>query len=144
MGSFSDSPGAVYPALKRCERNGWVRGRVENEGSLRPRQVFSLTAAGRRALGEHLSQPVTNDDVLRRPAELMLRFAFCDDVLGREGTRRFLTAYHAKVQAVLRDLLGQASRSGEASTPTARLAIEHSVERYEMEARWARRALDEL
>ena len=34
MGSFSDSPGAIYPALARLEANGLVRGTVEESASL--------------------------------------------------------------------------------------------------------------
>ena len=144
MGHFSDSPGAIYPALKRCQQNGWLHGDVENEESMRPRQVYSLTRTGREALKAHLSQPVSTDDVIRRLGELMLRFAFYDDVLGREPTRRFLTAYHSKVQMVLQGLREQAKSLEKDLTPTSRLALEHGIESYEMEARWARRALEEL
>lgn len=35
MGTFSDSPGAIYPALRRLEQQGLVRGRLESSAGLR-------------------------------------------------------------------------------------------------------------
>jgi len=51
--------GAIYPAHERCQRAGWLQGEIENVGSLRPRQIFSLTDRGRQVLEAHLSQPIT-------------------------------------------------------------------------------------
>lgn len=143
MGQFSDSPGAVYPALKRCAKLGWLRSETHNSGSLRPRQVFSLTARGRTALAALLSRPVMRRDLERRPDELLLRFAFSGGILGRRGARRFLTGYLREVEASLADLRGQAKSIGKIP-PCVRLAMEHGIEGYETDARWARRALKEL
>jgi DNA-binding PadR family transcriptional regulator len=46
MGTFSDRPGAIYPALRRLERQGLVRGRVESSAGLRQKQTFRLTPQG--------------------------------------------------------------------------------------------------
>ncbi len=43
------SPGTLYPALKRMERNGWLR-RTRSGGHARARQGFRITATGRRLL----------------------------------------------------------------------------------------------
>ena len=34
MGHFSTSPGAIYPALKRIEKSGWIRGNIDNNKEL--------------------------------------------------------------------------------------------------------------
>src|SRR5258707_12894153 len=47
MISFSDSPGAIYPALHRLEQRGLVRGHGEGRPGLRRRRSFQLTAPGR-------------------------------------------------------------------------------------------------
>lgn len=44
------SPGTLYPALGRMERNGWLQ-RVGDAPHLRARQAFRITAEGRRLLG---------------------------------------------------------------------------------------------
>lgn len=45
------SPGTLYPALARMERNGWLR-RTAQRAHVRARQPFRITAAGRRLLAE--------------------------------------------------------------------------------------------
>ena len=44
------SPGTLYPALTRMERNGWLR-RIGRARHARARQTFRITPPGRRLLG---------------------------------------------------------------------------------------------
>ena len=46
MAGFSDSPGAIYPALQRLEKAGLVRSEVKQMAGLRQRRVFRITAKG--------------------------------------------------------------------------------------------------
>src|ERR687891_693397 len=46
---YDISPGTLYPLLKRMERNGWLKCKVEGNG-LRARRFYHLTAAGRAVL----------------------------------------------------------------------------------------------
>jgi DNA-binding PadR family transcriptional regulator len=46
---YDISPGTLYPMLKRMERNGWLRCKVDGNG-LRARRFYHLTAAGRAVL----------------------------------------------------------------------------------------------
>jgi len=43
------SPGTLYPALLRMERNGWLK-RTGTQSHARARQTFRITAAGKRLL----------------------------------------------------------------------------------------------
>lgn len=45
------SPGTLYPALARMERNGWLR-RTGSAPHARARQTFRITTAGKRLLKE--------------------------------------------------------------------------------------------
>jgi len=54
-GVFDLPEGTVYPALHRLERAGLLRSGWA-AGSTRHRRVYSLTAAGERALTEHRAQ----------------------------------------------------------------------------------------
>jgi PadR family transcriptional regulator, regulatory protein PadR len=49
-GQFDLPTGTVYPALRRLERAGLIRGTWAEAGGRR-RRVYDLTSAGRRALG---------------------------------------------------------------------------------------------
>jgi DNA-binding PadR family transcriptional regulator len=141
MGSFSDSPGAIYPALGRLEKRGLVQGRVEETQSLRKRRVFSLTAKGSAALRTWLKRPVTRDDVMRRTGELMLRFAFMDRALGSERTTEFLREYGERLSEYVPSLKEFHKAQSDKMPLSGRLAFESGIEEYETRLRWARSSL---
>jgi DNA-binding PadR family transcriptional regulator len=47
---YDVSPGTLYPMLKRMERNGWLRSRVDGKGGPRARKRYRLTGEGRKVL----------------------------------------------------------------------------------------------
>jgi DNA-binding PadR family transcriptional regulator len=144
MGHFSSSPGAIYPALRRIEEAGWIRG-VPSEGRTgRERLVYEITARGRKVLQQRLSQPVTEEDVTWHMDDLMMRFAFMDGVAGREKTLRFLRDFAARIDAHVTDLRGYFESARSILPACGRLAMENGIQNYEMNARWARRAIQEL
>lgn len=144
MGHFSTSPGAIYPALKRIEKSGWIRGRIDNDKQLRPRMVYRITAKGLDVLKQHLRQKVTKEDVIWRMDDLMLQFAFMDDVAGREYTLKFLQEFLAETKSYLCTLRQYQDQMKGTIPATARLAMENGINNYQMNVRWAERALREL
>ena len=50
LGNYSSSPGAIYPALRRLEKAGLVKGREDRSTTLRPRKLFRPSAEGRREI----------------------------------------------------------------------------------------------
>jgi DNA-binding PadR family transcriptional regulator len=140
MGTFSDSPGAIYPALKRLEADGLVRGRVEKSSGLRQRKIFRLTPAGTATFRRWLSAPVTHDDVVHGMDELMLRFGFMDVGIGEAASVRFLRSLRHEVKAYIPELRlyldshGDMPRSG-------RLALESGIRSYETLLTWTWHAL---
>ena len=144
MGHFSTSPGAIYPALKRIEKYGWVRGSIDNNKELRPRMIYCITAKGLNALKKHLRQKVTKDDVIWRMDDLILRFAFMDDLAGRECTLKFLAEFLAETKSHLYSLRQYQKQINRTIPATARLAMEHGINNYQMNVRWAERAIKKL
>lgn len=143
MGHFSASPGAIYPALKRMEEDGWVSGTVDNPTSLRPTRILSLTNEGHALLRSHFLQPVVEQDVVFRMDQLMLRFAFMSPLVGREATCTFLeqlievlASHVSSLHVVLGEL--------ETDSLEGVLALQQGVESYECKLRWARNALSVL
>jgi PadR family transcriptional regulator PadR len=47
---YKISAGTLYPMLRTMERDGWIKGRNENDGTRR--RLYSITPAGRAALKE--------------------------------------------------------------------------------------------
>ena len=144
MGHFSSSPGAIYPALRRIEEAGWIRSVPSKGRSGRQRTVYEITARGRNVLKEHLSQSVTEEDVTWHMDDLMMRFAFMDGVVGHKETLRFLRDFAARIDAHVADLRRYFEGARSILPACGRLAMENGIQNYEMNARWARRAIQEL
>jgi DNA-binding PadR family transcriptional regulator len=144
MGHFSSSPGAIYPALKRIEDAGWVRGKAGQGKTHRQRMLYEITPHGLEALRQHLSRPVTRDDVIWHLDDLMMRFAFMDGIVGRERTVQFLEDFASQIDGYVAVLCGYLSSVKDIMPPCGKLAMENGIEGYEMNARWARRAIEEL
>jgi DNA-binding PadR family transcriptional regulator len=138
MGSFSDSPGAIYPALARLEKQGKIRGEVEESTGLRRKRIYSLTPKGSAAFRAWLDQPITRDDIMRRIGELMLRFAFMDGVVGRCGMARFLRDLEREIAAYIPSLQEFIANQGEGMSISGRLALECGIQEYAARLEWAR------
>ena len=155
------SPGAVYPALRRLREAGLVTSRAkprrEALASFRARtgkyrdgrcarrfRECLLTAEGLEHLKDWAVQPVTRGEILERPDDLLLRFAFLSGLQGPEAVRSFLEGYEARAEE-LRQELGEflGEDRGELST-SGRLALELELALVQTRRDWARRAAPEF
>ena len=141
MGHFSSSPGAIYPALKRLEESGLIKGNIEKKNTLRPKRTYTLTEKGLKTLKEMLSQPLTHQDVVRRLEEMMLRFAFMGNVLGREQSLRFLKELAAKIDEYIPVLRENLKVQRELKNINGGYALEQGIAKYKATALWARRVI---
>lgn len=137
MGSFSDSPGAIYPALARLEKQHLIEGSVAGSAALRRRRTFRLTAAGLQALQDWLRAPVSPDDMVRGVDTLMLRFAFMDQVFGAEQSLSFLHEFSQALAAYIPGLEAFLSSQSRKMPRSAKLALECGIQEYCMRLRWA-------
>ena len=139
--SFSDSPGAIYPALRRLEQRGLVRGHMAEGSGLRRRRIFELTARGRAEFRRWQAQPVMRNDVVRNMDALMLRFAFMDQFAEKGDTLRFLNAFHKELAAYIPSLRNYLKANRESMPQSGRLALESGIQAYETQLRWAKSAI---
>ncbi len=147
MRHFSDSPGSIYPALRRLEQRGWIACPTDPNRPRDPRrrQVFHLTPEGENSLHAWVSQTVTRDDVIWRMPELMLRFAFMDGNVPRATTLRFLDQFEQALAAYVAELRIEFERSSsKMPLNTGLLAFESGIEGMEAQLGWARRARSRL
>ena len=142
MISFSDSPGAIYPALHRLEQRGLVRGHVAEGAGLRRRKIFELTARGRAEFRRWQTQPVIRNDVIRNLDALMLRFAFMDQFAGKDAALQFLKAFHKELAAFIPSLRMYLKSNREHMSQSGRLALESGIQAYETQFRWAKNAME--
>jgi DNA-binding PadR family transcriptional regulator len=143
MGHYSDSPGSIYPALRRLEKRGWISSAgTDQGGDRRRRQDFQLTETGRAVLLAWLEQDVTSEDVRDRLAELMLRFAFMDGNVPRSVTVRFLDRFMQELSIRVEEMhtsLDQ-MRTKVPLVHTGLLAFESGIRGMESQLAWAREA----
>jgi DNA-binding PadR family transcriptional regulator len=147
MRHYSDSPGSIYPALKRLKARGWIEAqpRREEESDPRKRQLFAITEAGKEALVAWLSQPVTRDDVIMRVSELMLRFAFMDSNVPRAATVQFLRDFEREQAIYAAESRGKLDEMrSKYPLHTGFLAYEAGIEGMELHVSWARRSRERL
>ena len=65
---FTVEQGSLYPALQRLQKQGWVTSRWGESPTGRRARYYTITAAGRRQLGEKIS---SFDRVLAAIARVM-------------------------------------------------------------------------
>jgi DNA-binding PadR family transcriptional regulator len=138
MMSFSDSPGAIYPALRNLEKRGLIRGRAEGP---RRRKVFQLAPRGRAEFRRWQTQPVTRADIVRNCDALLLRFAFMDQSATRSDCLRFLESFHEELAAYLPTLRKYLKASKPHMPLSGALALENGIRGYEAHLRWAATAI---
>jgi DNA-binding PadR family transcriptional regulator len=141
MAGFSDSPGAIYPALQRLEKAGLVRSEVKQMAGLRQRRVFRITPKGLASLKAWMGKPITEEDVVRRIGELMLRFAFMDDALGAERSVAFLREFAERLAEYVPRLHEYMGAHAGAMPVSGRLALESGIGEYEARLEWAKKAI---
>jgi DNA-binding PadR family transcriptional regulator len=130
--------------LRRIEEAGWIRSATAQGQTRRQRVAYEITDRGLGVLRQHLSRPVAGGDVIWHMDDLMLRFAFMDEVVGRETTVRFLEDLASRIDAHVADLRHYFDGAKDMMPPCGRLAMENGIQSYEMNAQWARRAIQEL
>jgi DNA-binding PadR family transcriptional regulator len=138
LGAFSDSPGSVYPALKRLEETGLVESTVEPGG--RHRTVYRLTNHGRAALHTWVTASVTPADLERRPELLELRYLFLGEQNDTAGLARFLVEYADAVASRIREHEKRVRGASLCERQVARLTMDLLLARHT----WAMRALQDL
>jgi DNA-binding PadR family transcriptional regulator len=141
---FSSSPGAIYPALRRLEAAGLIQGKIERQNTLRPRKVYTLTSMGMTAFKERLSQPVTLDDIMWRIDDLMMRFSFMYELLGKERTLKFLEEFSSATEYHIQALEQEYEVMNKNISFGGVRAFEHGIDVYRSTARWAKKVIREI
>ena len=144
MGHFSDSPGAIYPALRRLREAKLVESTVEGEGTLRPREIYRLTPAGAEALRKWAAALPTREDLIAGVQIVMLRFVLSYSSAGPDASRRFLVRFEHELVSYITELREYHAVTAPAMHAGARLGLENGIEVFDAHLRWCRRARSAL
>jgi DNA-binding PadR family transcriptional regulator len=138
LGMYSDSPGSIYPALRRLEARGFARAYGEAHG--RRRRVLKLTAAGRAALKRWLAEPVSAAQVANGDGAFELRLAFLSAVLPGHELRPFLRGQAEALEAYLAELTRARGAMAGKLSRSAALALDLGITLVRARAAWCRTA----
>lgn len=141
MKTYSDSPGAIYPALTRLEKQGLIRGKVEQGSGMRRRQLFRLTAKGLSELKAWITRPITRDDLLWGQQEILLRFAFCETAAGSAAAIELLQSLATALKTYVAALHEELQALPLAMPASGRLAFECGIRATECFLEWTHYAL---
>jgi len=137
---YSDSPGAVYPALRRLEARGWIAPHASAPTNARRRRPLRLTTGGTRCFRSWLSRLPTRDEVVHDMGALYLRFAFMSQAVPPAVPRRFLASLRELLEAHLEGLERYYAQTHRAMPPTGRLVFEHGIEEIRHTVAWCARS----
>ena len=143
MRHFSDSPGAIYPALRRLEKFGLIRGVEQASGIVRRQQVFHATDAGRAELVAWLTAPVTVKDVETDVGLLMLRLSLHSGTVAASATRTFLEEFGSALDRHLEALRAFYREHALTLPLSSRLALDGGIQVFEARRRWVQSSLRE-
>jgi DNA-binding PadR family transcriptional regulator len=137
LGSYSSSPGSIYPALKGLE----AAGLVERRQAAGSKSVFAATAAGSELFDAWLAAPVRQEGLAGNLEAELLRFAFLQFHSDPRVSLDFLTSFEAGAWAQARSIESYLeSEPALALSLQSRLAVEHGLETIRCSARWAENA----
>lgn len=141
LGYYSDSPGAIYPALRRLGAEGLASRRRDSGAGARGRETWSLTAAGRRCFRDWLRTPPTPESVrFEHEAELM-KFAHLAGLGEPAVVERFIAGYRAALQVQIDGLAAFLASRPAAMPWTGLRAVELGLATLRLRSRWAAASL---
>lgn len=138
LGMYSDSPGSIYPALRRLHRLGLVIAAPERGG--RRRRTYRITPRGRLTLRRWLEAPLTYREVAAGRGGAELRLAFLSDCITPARVRSFLSAYAGLLDRLHDELAESRRLMGAQLSLSSAIALDLGITFTRARAAWCRRA----
>jgi len=133
LGNFGGSPGTIYPALKRLEKNKLIE-KQHVEGS--SKSNFSITGTGLSELKLWLKAPPSTIEIRKNPQLLVLKFAFMDPMIPLEQKIEYLESMKYELENYLKELLDFFRKEKNTMPGTGRIAFEHGLLSYRASIEW--------
>lgn len=129
---------AIYKALARLERNGFLLSLAEKDGKNPEKVVYSLSGSGRERLSDLLYDQLSSQEPIRNG------YFLCFEFLGALDDNELSVALEKRVESVRKHLAGRKSRLELIDGLEDDLVVEtcrHEVEVYELELSWLKSML---
>ena len=141
LGSYSSSPGTIYPALKKLAKTGYVQKKALSEGK---KEQYVLLDSGYEVLVAWLKSDLDGETISKRMSEVLLKFAFMEELLSRAERLSFLQELSGYLEESLNELQVFHQTQGQHLTLHGRLALENGIEGQKAHLHWAKYAYQEI
>lgn len=140
MGSFSSSPGSIYPALDKLLKAGMLDKRAPETGG---KNLFHVTPLGEQTMASWLRAPVTQEEIAKSVDNVLLRFAFLQSVDEVGVTLDFLSSFETAMRGQIESLETYLD-SPESSNLSrhGRLAVENGLRGFRAHLNWVATAME--
>ena len=134
--------GGLYGALKRLATENLIEQvRVEQAGSYPPRQIWSITDAGREALGGLRMRALSDIVIKPDPFDLAMTRLDPDHLTDLPAT---IAARIASLSAMLTEWQARAGAADRYLTVAEKLMVKHRLDRLRTEIGWHQELADQL
>ena len=138
MGNYSNSPGTIYPAIKRLEKFELVEKAAQKDTG---KTAFQITKMGLSELKKWLTRPIEKKEVEKKLDELLLRFAFMENLVSKQQKIQFLHALQDLLKNYVQELQGYYSKESDQMPLHARLAFQHGIETNKTTLKWCKKTI---
>jgi DNA-binding PadR family transcriptional regulator len=135
LAQFSDSPGSVYPALRRLERAGLIQ---PSSAGARGRTAYKLSGQGRSALADWARGRQTEESMRRAPQEFSVKYAFAEHLLSGSEILAGLDHHLRLLKQQERRLAARIQALPPVAPPSVREVLEQGLSLHRARHRWAR------
>ncbi|RLD81962.1 MAG: hypothetical protein DRJ07_08670 [Bacteroidetes bacterium] len=141
IGSYSSSPGTVYPAVNKLKKLGFIKDINSPDGK---KLQLTYTSQGKTELQKWLKQDISDEDIAKRMDILILRFGFMEDIVAHPEKLKFIKSFIEKISTYLKGLKNYHKQESSNMPTQGRLAFEFGIETISASLKWAKRALKVL
>ena len=141
LGNYSSSPGTIYPALNRLQKFELVK---KNEQSETAKTSFEITTKGILILQKWFLKPIEKIEVEKKTNELLLRFAFMENLVDKKQKINFLTSFRNLLNIYIKELQGYYNKESENMPLHGRLAFQYGIDSNKTTLKWCKNAISQL
>ncbi len=141
MGNYSSSPGTIYPALNRLQKMGLIE-KIKQKDS--EKLIFQIKNSGIEILKSWLIKPLEKDDVDKKNHEILLKFAFMDNLVSQKQKIIFLESFKMLQTAYVNDLLAYFKDTSNNMPLHGRLAFEYGIASSRTTLKWCKKVIKEI
>lgn len=141
LGNYSSSPGTIYPALKRLQKEMLVQNVVQVTTS---KASFQITESGISILKNWFLKPIEKIDVEKKKDELLLRFGFMEALIEKNKRINFLTSFRDLLIIYVSELQEYYNNESVNMPLHGKLAFQYGIESNKTTLEWCKKSILQL